>query len=573
MENALARKLSDVSIEKNEIRLLPLGGLGEIGMNCMILESKDDLILIDCGVLFSDLDHFGIEFAIPDFKYLLDRKDKIRGVILTHGHEDHIGAVAFLLKAGIEVPWYASNFTSLMLREKLRDYGLSYHQSEIRTIKPGVTFSVGGFKVKAESVNHSIVDAMALFIDTPAGKVIHTGDFKVDHTPYFGKAMDETPFRKAGEEGVLLLLSDSTNVERCEESQTEKMVYQSFDRLFAAAEGLTVVAMFSSNVARMAQVFELAKKQDKKIAVIGRSMEQNLRLAIEAGYIKDVGGVLVKLDDIESFQRKKVIVLSTGTQGEYRSALVRVSNGEHSLLEVGEGDQVLMSSRFIPGNEKDVGRMINNLFKQGAEVLYEATHQIHVSGHATKPELKRMIEWTKPRFFLPIHGEYRHLVFHAKLAEETGMHADHILVATNGNVIQIAQDRFEKVYEFPEEPRTFVDGSEANVISKDILRERRRLGETGVVFILYTQDPDTGNVVAGPQIVFRGVGQPEMESRLYDECLKIVSRLIRENRNRASKGEAASADEMAEEIRVEIRRHLNQVLGKKVVVIPYILEL
>ena len=562
-----------IPIEEGEIRLLPLGGLGEIGMNCMIIESRDDLILLDCGVMFSDMDHFGIDFAIPDFSYVLERQDKFRGVLLTHGHEDHIGAVAFLLKQGLVAPWYASNFTSLMLREKLKDYGLSYHQSEIRVMKPGVKFKIGGFSVTPESVNHSIVDAMALFIDTPAGKIVHTGDFKVDRTPFYGNRMDETPFKKAGEEGVLLLLSDSTNVERCEESQSDKMVYGAFEKLFAAAEGLTVVAMFSSNVARMAQIFELAKKQDRKIAVIGRSMEQNLRLAQETGHIRDIGGTLIRLDDLDSFKRNKVIVLSTGTQGEYRSALVRVANGEHSFLDVGEGDRVLMSSRFIPGNEKATGRMINNLFKQGAEVLYEATHQIHVSGHATRPELKQMLEWTKPRFFLPVHGEYRHLVFHARLAEETGMGQDHILVATNGSVIHVSEDRFEKVYDLPEDPRVFVDGREANVISKEILRERRRLGETGVVFVMYTQDPDTGAVVAGPEIIFRGVGQPEMEDRLYGEVLKLVQRLIKENRRRAEQGEGYSASDMTEEIRTEVRRHLNQKTGKKVVVVPYILQL
>lgn len=561
-------------IENKELRVIPLGGLGEIGMNCMILETNEDIILIDCGVLFSDLDHFGIEFAIPDFSYLLDRKEKVRGVILTHGHEDHIGAVAFLLKAGIKAPWYASKFTSMMLREKLKDYGLSYHFENVFEMKAGQSFKIGNtFQVTPHSVNHSIVDAMALLIDTPAGKVIHTGDFKMDPTPYFGQKFDENVFKKAGEEGVLLLLSDSTNVERCEESQTEKMVYQSFDRLFAAAEGLTIVAMFSSNVARIAQIFELAKKQDKKIAVIGRSMEQNLRLGIETGYIQDISGVFIKLDDVDSFDRKKVIVLSTGTQGEYRSALVRVSNGEHNSIEVGEGDQILMSSRFIPGNEKAAGKMINNLFKQGAEVLYEATHQIHVSGHATRPELKRMIEWTKPRFFLPIHGEYRHLVFHAKLAEEAGMSADHILVATNGAVIHVGEDHFEQIDEMDDEPRKFVDGQNANVITKDILRERRRLGETGVIFVLYTQDPDSGNVIAGPEIIFKGVGEADMETKLYSDCMKIVSRIIKENKKRILEGDRLSASDVGEEIRIELRRYINGILGKKVVVVPYILEL
>ncbi len=563
-------QLAEIPIEAGELRVIPLGGLGEIGMNCMILETSKDLIVIDCGVMFSDLEHFGIQFVIPDFSYLLERKDKVRAIILTHGHEDHVGAIPYLLKSGVDAPLHASPFTSLMLREKLKEHGL-LNQTEIRTFKPGQSFVAGDFTVRTESVNHSIVDAAALFIDTPAGTVIHTGDFKVDRTPYYQNPMDPSPFQIAGEKGVLLLLSDSTNVERCEISQSEKMVFESFEKLFAAAEGLTVVAMFSSNVARMSQVFDIAKKQGKKVAMIGRSMEQNLRLALESGHISGIDGTLIKVDEIRKHEREQIIVLTTGTQGEYRSALVRVANGEHSSIDLEEGDRVLMSSRFIPGNEKDVGRMINNLFKQGAEVLYEATHQIHVSGHATRPELKQMLEWTKPRFFLPIHGEYRHLVHHAKLGVEAGMKEDHILVATNGEVIHASPDRFEQVYKFEAEPRTFIDGSAANEISKEILKERRKLGETGVVFVLFTRDPDSGNIIAGPEVVFRGVAQPEAESKYHADCMKMVARLIKEDRKARSEGERPG--DLAEEIRVEVRRYLHQMLGKKVVVIPYILEL
>jgi ribonuclease J len=562
--------LEALPIEKGSLRIIPMGGLGEIGMNCMVVESPEEIIILDCGVMFSDLDHFGIEFVIPDFTYLQNRADKVKAVILTHGHEDHIGAVPYLIKHGIRAPLYASPFTSLMLREKLAEFGL-LRSVEIRTFRMGETFSTKDFKITTASVNHSIVDAAALIIDTPVGKIIHTGDFKMDPSPFFGQKFDEEVFKKAGEEGVLLLLSDSTNVERHSHSQSEREVYGSFDNLFAAAEGLTMVAMFSSNVARMAQVFDIAKKQGKKVALCGRSMEQNFGLAQEAGYIKDVAGQRISLDHIDDYRREEVIVLTTGTQGEYRSALFRVAQGEHSIIALGEGDRVLMSSRFIPGNEKEVGRMINTLFKQGADVLYEATHRIHVSGHATRPELKQMIEWTRPRFFLPIHGEYRHLVHHGDVAAETGMSDDRILIASNGDVLSIGTDHFEVVHQMEEEPRTFIDGAVMNEITKEILKDRRKLAESGGVFVLMTMDPDTRNVVAGPQVILRGIATPEQETGLIAKTQELVGRLLRENRRAGEK--ALSIADLTESIRVEVRRLYHSIIGKKPVVIPFIIEL
>ena len=562
--------LDSLPVEPGTLRIIPLGGLGEIGMNCMIIESPEEIIVLDCGVMFSDLDHFGVEFVIPDFSYLKARADKVKAIILTHGHEDHIGAVPYLLKNGIRAPLYASNFTSLMLREKLTEFGL-IQATEIRTFKMGETFRTKDFTIRTTSVNHSIVDAAALIIDTPIGKIIHTGDFKIDPMPFFGQRLDEEVFRKAGEDGVLLLLSDSTNVERHDHSHSDAEVYGSFDKLFAAAEGLTFVAMFSSNVARMAQVFDLAKRQNKRVALCGRSMEKNFELAIESGYIQDSAGQLIRLDQVEQYDRKDVLVLTTGTQGEYRSALFRISQGEHSLVDLREGDRILMSSRWIPGNEKEVGRMINNLFKQGADVLYEATHMIHVSGHATRPELKKMIEWTKPRFFLPIHGEYRHLVHHAKVAAETGMRDERILVATNGSVLTMGKDHFEIAHQMNEEPRTMIDGRLMNEITKDILKDRRKLGESGGVFVLMTREPDTGNVVAGPEIILRGIATPDLEAIVIEKARTLVVRLVREAKSELDHGKYSG--DLAETIRVEVRRLVHSIIGKKPVVIPFILDL
>jgi ribonuclease J len=558
-----------VSGANSALKIIPLGGLGEIGMNCMVLEYEDEILVVDCGLLFSDLDHFGVEFVIPDFTYLKDRADKIKAILITHGHEDHIGALPFLIKSGIHAPVYASNFASLMIRERLKEAGLS-DRVDLRPFKMGESFEFKNFKVKTVSVNHSIVDSAAMIIDTPHGKVIHTGDFKMDPTPYFGSMIDLDSFKKAGDEGVLLLMSDSTNVERHTHSISESVIYQKFEQLFAAAEGLTVVSMFASNVARMSQVLDLARHFGKKVAISGRSMDQNIRLATEAGYMKNVESVLIGLDEIDNFQRKDVIVLSTGSQGEHRSALIRIANGEHGQIKLQQGDLVLMSSKFIPGNEKAIGRMINNLFKQGAEVLYEAVHDIHTSGHATRPELQKMMEITRPRYFLPIHGEYRHLVHHAKLAKEVGIAPDNILTAVNGDVLELTPNSF-KITEKLEEPRVLIEGREGNDISKIVLKERRQMGETGLVFALMVRNIETRRIISGPEIITKGLTDAGREGFLVEEAKKLAQKIIIQYEDELRQG--LYRMDLQETVRVELRRFFNANVGKKPVVLPIILEL
>ncbi len=551
------------------LRLLPLGGLGEIGMNCMVLEYEDEIIVIDCGILFSDLDHFGVEFVIPDFSWLVERKDKVRAVILTHGHEDHIGALPFLLKAGIRAPLYASNFTGLMIKRRLDEHGL-LDAVDLRVMRMREKIDLGKFSFTAESVNHSIVDAAALLIDTPLGRVVHTGDFKIDPTPFYGSMMDLSRFRQAGDEGVLLLLSDSTNVERCDHSLSESRIYERFEALFSAAEGLTVVAMFASNVARMGQVLEIAAKLGKKVVLTGRSMEQNSRLAVEAGYLRDYENVVIGLDQISGHDRRDVIVVSSGSQAEQGAALLRMAQGEHKQVVLQRGDLVLMSSRYIPGNEKAIGRMINQLFKQGAEVLYEAVHDIHTSGHATKPELRTMLEAVKPRYFVPIHGEYRHLVHHARLAGEAGVPEERRLVATNGDILEITPDKI-RISDRIEEPRVLVEGREGNDVSKLVLKDRRQLGEKGVVFSLLVRNRDSRRIIAGPDIIARGLASEQVESWLLEEAKSRVRHLVQEYEVRmASTG---VEPDLQENIRIELRRFFLANLGKKPTVMPIILDL
>jgi ribonuclease J len=550
------------------LRLIALGGLGEIGMNCMVLEWEDEILIVDCGIMFSDLDHFGVQFVIPDFSYLRERKEKVKGILLTHGHEDHIGAVPFLLKAGVNAPIYASDFTSRMLKQKLDEYGLS-SKSQLITFKMGERFKFKHFAFEAVPVNHSIVDAAALFIDTPLGKIIHTGDFKIDPTPYYGSMIDLERFRKAGDEGVLLMMSDSTNVDRHTHSMSENRIYQNFEQLFAAAQGLTLVATFASNVARMGQVMELARKMGKRVALSGRGMEQNARLAQEAGYLKDASTVLISLDEIDHYPRHEIVVLSTGSQAEQGSALTRVAFGEHKLLQLQQGDTVLMSSRYIPGNEKAIGRMINHLFHQGATVLYEAIHEIHVSGHATRPELKQMIELCRPHYFLPVHGEYRHLVQHSVVAKEAGVSPERVVIAVDGDVVELDRDRIRVVDHF-EEPRVLIEGRDGNDISKLVLKERRHLGEKGVVFALLIRNAESRHIVAGPEVISRGLVSETLESWMIDEARNCAKRVVQ--RYSESLNEHSTPFDLGEEVRVELRRFFNANIGKKPTVIPLILD-
>ncbi len=555
----------------NGLRILPLGGLGEIGMNCLVLEWEDEILVVDCGLLFSDLDHFGVEFVIPDFSYLIERREKVSGILVTHGHEDHVGAIPFLLKSGVKAPVFASPFSSLLLRERLKEYGLT-DRVDLRTFQMGEVINFKHFSVKTASVNHSIVDSAAMIIETPVGRIIHTGDFKIDPAPFIGTAMDLDVFGAAGDQGVLLLMSDSTNVDRHEHSLSENQVYQAFEHLFAAAEGLTLVAMFASNVSRMGQILDLAKKMGKKVALAGRTMEQNVRLGAELGYLNsgDHESVIIPMDSIHRYPRNKIIVLSTGSQGEYRSALIRVSNGEHPLLKLQQGDRVLMSSKFIPGNEKAIGRMINQLFKQGADVLHGAVHSIHASGHATRPELKQMLELCKPRFFLPIHGEYRHLVRHAELAREAGIPPENVMLAVNGDVLDLTRDEFKKV-DHIEETRILVEGRDGNDISKLVLRERRQMGEKGIVFALMVRNRETRRIMSGPEIIAKGLTHEQQEAFIIEEAKNVARKVVLKYELELKTGNVEM--DLQETVRIELRRFFESSIGRKPIVLPIILDL
>lgn len=555
-------------MKSNTVQITPFGGLGEIGMNCMLIETASSAVLIDCGLMFSELEHFGVEFVIPNFGVLFEKKEKIKAVIATHGHEDHIGALPFLVKSGIQAPIFASQFTCLMIRERLKEMRLE-DAVELNVMVPDGPIRLGDLTVTPHSVNHSIIDAMALFIDTPLGRIIHTGDFKMDPSPYFGDVLDPKPFQKSGEDGVLLLMSDSTNVERDHPAQLDTDIAVRMEELFRKANGLVVVSMFSSNVGRMANIFKAAMRSGKKIALTGRSMEQNVRLAHERGAINFDSAALISIEEVDQYDRNRVLIMSTGCQGEPRSALNRMANGEHAQVNLEEGDLVILSSSQIPGNEVSIGKLINRLFESGAEVLYDAIDEVHTSGHATRPELRKMIEMVKPRFFIPIHGEYRHLVHHARLAEECGVRPENIAVVKNGEVIEVTPSAIKKVDEILE-LRVLVDGREGNEVTKSLLKDRRKLAETGVVFCLMVREKHSGKILSKPQLMGRGLVNESFEQWLQEEALRVIDDELGRYRRDLKKG--FIDPDLGENIRIELRRFYERNIGKKPTVVPVILD-
>jgi ribonuclease J len=552
-----------VSKKKHALKIIPIGGLGEIGLNCMAFEYDDEIIVVDCGVMFSDLQILGVDFVIPDMSYLQKHKEKIKAYVITHAHEDHIGALPWALKAH-PAPIYSTNFAQKLIEAKLTEHGLN-KSTRFNVFSPNEPMSFKHFKVTAVAVNHSIIEAMALFIDTPVGKIVFTGDFKMDPHPYYGDPMDPTPFQKAGKEGVLLLMSDSTNVERDGHSLSEERIYHKFEEIFSASKGLTIVAVFASNIARIGQVFELAEKLGKKVAIMGRSMEQNSRAAFEAGYLKNMRKVLIPLEDIDSYDRKNVILLSTGSQGEFRSGLARIASNESRFIKLAENDLVVMSSKFIPGNEKAIGRMINSLFKLGADVLYESVADIHVSGHANAGELRAMLNMTKPRYFVPIHGEYRHLVKHARLAAETNVAKENIIVAVNGDVLELESNRLERVDHF-EENRTLIEGEGGKDVSKVIIKDRRKVAETGVVFTVLIRNSVSRRIMAGPEIISRGFLEDANKGDLLEKAKEVMLAII-EDSEKSSK-----SIDIQEELRIGLRRYFHSRIGKKPVVVPILID-
>ena len=490
------------SAKKTPLKIIPLGGLNEIGKNMTVFECANDIFIVDCGLAFPDSDMPGVDLVLPDFTYVEQNAEKIRGIVITHGHEDHIGGLAYLLKK-VNVPVYATRLTIGLIEGKLKEHGI-LSTAKLNVVTPRQTVKMGCMAVEFIRVNHSIPDAVALAIHTPAGIVVHTGDFKVDYTPIESEIIDLARFGELGNRGVLALMSDSTNAERRGHTATERVVGNSFERLFDTAEGKRIIiATFSSNIHRVQQIVNNAIRCGRKIAVFGRSMLNVITTAMELGYLKVPDGLIIDIDTMNRFPPEKIVLITTGSQGEPMSALSRMAMNEHRTVTITPMDFIIISETPIPGNEKLVTKVVNELMRAGAEVIYESMYDVHVSGHACQEELKLMLSLTKPRYFIPVHGEYKHLKKHAGLAYSLGFEQDSVIIGSIGNVIE-TDGMDMKVTGQVTAGRVFVDGLGVGDVGSIVLRDRKHLSEDGLIIAVATIENESGAILAGPDIVSRG---------------------------------------------------------------------
>lgn len=509
------------------LKIIPLGGLNEIGKNMYVYECSNDMFIVDCGLAFPDDDMFGIDLVIPDFSYVEKNKDKLRGIVLTHGHEDHIGGLAYLLKR-VNVPVYGTRLTLGLVEGKLREHGI-LGECTLKVVQPRQTVKMGCMCVEFIRVNHSIPDACAFAIHTPAGIVVHTGDFKVDYTPIEGGIIDLARFGELGNKGVLALLSESTNAERPGYTMSERRVGATFRNFFANADGRRIiVATFSSNIHRIQQIIDSAAIYGRKVAVSGRSMINVLQTAIELNYIKVPEGMLVDIEKIGKIPPEELVIVTTGSQGEPMSALSRMASNEHRQVTITPQDLIIISATPIPGNEKLVGRVVNELMKAGAKVIYEAMYDVHVSGHACQDELKMMISLTKPKFFVPIHGEYKHMFKHRELALQLNIPEENIFIADNGYVLETDGVDMKLTGQVPA-GRVLIDGLGVGDVGSVVLRDRRHLAEDGLIIVVASVNKASGKVMAGPDIVSRGFVYVRESEELMEEARSLMHSVMERN--------------------------------------------
>ena len=484
------------------LRIIPLGGVGEIGKNMFVFEYGDDIVVIDCGLMFPDEEMFGIDLVIPDITYLRERRDKVRAFLITHAHEDHVGGLPYVLPSFPGVPVYASALARGLLGSKVKEHRL--HDNPLRSLEPGDVVRIGPFEALPFRIGHSIPDAMGIALRTPVGVVVHTGDFKFDHTPVDGKLSDFNILAQLGADGVLCLMSDSTRAENPGYTPSERTVGEAFREIMEPLDGRVIVATFASNIARVQQVFDAAATFDRKVAVIGRSMEQNVRIATDLGYLKYPTSQVVSKDQIRSVPDDRLVIATTGAQGEPMAGLARMANRDHRQVEIQPGDTVIVSASPIPGNEEYVARTIDNLFKLGANVFYHTIKHAHVSGHASQEELKLMLGLTRPRYFLPIHGEFRMLVQHGRLAAEVGVAPENIFIVENGQPVEFRADGTARRAAPVPSGYLFVDGLSVGGVGDVVLRDRRALASDGMFLVVVTVDKQTGRLIGKPEIVTRG---------------------------------------------------------------------
>lgn len=508
---------------KDKLRIIPLGGLGEVGRNMLLVEYGESVIVIDAGLMFPENDMLGVDIVIPDLRYVFERADQVRAVIITHGHEDHVGALPYLLDK-IKAPVYATRLTRGLVEVKLHEAGI--RDAQLRTIGPSDVLPMSPFRVEFFHVNHSIPDGVGLGIRTPVGLVVHSGDFKFDHSPVDGKRTDFAKLAELGGRGVLLLLSDSTNSETPGYTPSEQVIGETFSRVFAGAKGRVIVATFASNISRVQQVIDTACSYGRSVAVVGRSMVNNVRIARELGYLDVADDVLVSVDQANQLPDDRVTLICTGSQGEPTSALVRMGQGGYRSVSLVPGDTVVVSATPIPGNEELVNRTLDNLFRLGANVFWDEVLDVHVSGHASQEEQKMMINLIRPRYFVPIHGEYRHLVLHGKLAEQCGVDPANVLIMETGDVLELGADSAE-IVDCVSESYVFVDGRGVGDVGKRVLEDRRLLSRNGFLVAVVTLDKYTGGLRGEPEIITRGFVYEAEAAELLDRAREEITNAVR----------------------------------------------
>ena len=553
-------------IKKTPVRIIPLGGLNEIGKNMTVFECSNDMFILDCGLAFPDADMPGVDIVIPDFTYVERNQDKIRGIVITHGHEDHIGGLAYLLKK-INVPVYATRLTIGLIEDKLKEQGL-YGKVNLNIVEPKKTVKMGCMAVEFIKVNHSIPDSVGMAIHTPAGVIVHTGDFKVDFSPIDGKIIDLARFGELGSRGVLALMADSTNAERPGYTHSERTVGDSFDKLFQKGEGKRIIiATFSSNIHRVQQIINCAVRYGRKVAVFGRSMINVINTAIELGYLDVPDGIIIDIEMMNRYESERIVLITTGRQGEPMSALTRMAMNDHKKVNITPMDFIIISATPIPGNEKFVTRVVNELMKSGAEVVYEAMYEVHVSGHACQEELKLMQCLTRPKFFIPVHGEYKHLKKHADLALQMGMPRENIIIAEIGNVIETDGNTMKVVSQVPA-GRVLVDGLGVGDVGSIVLRDRKHLAQDGLIIIVIGIEKSTNEIVAGPDIISRGFVYVRESEELMVEARSLLSDTLAN----CSASELREWNSLKGKLRDALSDYIYQKTKRSPMILPIIME-
>lgn len=547
------------------LALIPLGGLGEIGKNMMAIRYQDTIVVIDAGLMFPEDELLGIDVVIPDISFLLENRDKVKAILLTHGHEDHVGALPYVLKE-INPPIYGSKLTLGIVETKLKEHNLENVQMKI--VRPRDSIKIGALEIEFFRVSHSIPDALGIAIHTPLGIIFHTGDFKIDQTPVDGQVIDFRKMAELGEKGVLVMLSDSTNADKIGFTPSEKIVGTTFDDLFGRCEGRIIVTTFASNVHRIQQVISTAEKYERKVAIVGRSMVNNVKISQQLGYIDIPEDILIDMEDINKYPPEKIVVATTGSQGEPMSALTRMATADHRWVGIKPGDTVIISATPIPGNEKLVNKTIDLLFKQGAEVIYEKEMKVHVSGHASQEELKMILNIIKPRYFIPVHGEYHHLMKHAKLAESLGIPRSRIFVAENGQVIEISKKKAHVAGKVTA-GKVLVDGLGVGDVGNIVLRDRRQLSQDGIMIVVVSINKENGEVVSGPDIVTRGFVYVRESEQLIDNA----KAKVKEAMEQCQRKNITEWAVIKSQIRDKLGKHLFEKTGRRPMIMPIIMEI